>query len=192
MKATGFARSPQSARLGAGRSLVRILSPRLQEKQVVEPKTAASSLAKEKAPRGTISRTTCKAWRLPATLAGDRARGCDGPSQIFGPPERAAPTNSSETASARDYLTLCPEQIQPYKAIYSWCGRGSQSLRTRRRYATTGACRSRWMVGSTPRCLANVHSAGHAFKRLRAIPRQWRLRARFGSVRTAVRIRPPR
>ncbi len=30
-----------------------------------------------------------------------------------GPPERTAPTNSSEAASARDYLTLCPEQIQP-------------------------------------------------------------------------------
>ena len=61
--------------LGAGRSQVQILSPRLREKQVVEPKTAACSSRKKGPPRGTISRTTCKAWRLPATLAGDQARG---------------------------------------------------------------------------------------------------------------------
>ncbi len=58
--------------LGAGRSLVRIQSPRLQEKQVIEPKTAVSSSRKKGPPRGTISRTTCKHGDLPATLAGGK------------------------------------------------------------------------------------------------------------------------
>jgi hypothetical protein len=77
-------------------------------------------LEKERPPTGNNFSDNLQSMAI-ACHAGRRpSQGLDGPSQIFGPPERTAPTNSSEAASARDYLTLCPEQIQPYKAIYSW------------------------------------------------------------------------
>ena len=42
------------------------------------------------------------------------------------------------------------------------------------------SARSAWLlVGCTPLWLANVHSAGQAFRELRAIPRQRLLRARL-------------
>ena len=144
-----------STRLGAGRSLVRIQSPRLREKQVIELKTAACS-SRKKGPHGEqfLGELAKHGGCLPRWPAIKPGVGM-GPSQISGPPERTALTNSSEVASARDYLVLCPEQIRPYKAIYSWCGRGSQSLRTGRRYATTGACRSRWRADEF-RCAAQA------------------------------------
>jgi hypothetical protein len=92
------------------------------------------------------------------------------PSQISGPPERTAPTNSSEASSARDYLTLCPEQIQPYKAIYSWVWtRFSIPTRDRaeRRYLAAIA-----ELGDGPQQTAKVSALLGADQRRTALVRQ--------------------
>jgi hypothetical protein len=54
------------------------------------------------------------------------------------------------------------------------------------------SARSAWLlVGCTPLWLAKVHSAGHTFKRSRAMPRQRLLRGRFRRKRADDRLVAP-